>query len=193
MSGRFTEGVREPLVTATAHGLMLAADKAKLDATTGTYTSADAAKLATLQVPVSRLTYGPATDHLSGAAIAAGTWTDIHANQSFTVGSATAWLAVAVRLGLVATGAVAAELAMRALFDSGGSALGVWCGAAMVPAAGSWGALSGGAFYLLPGFAAGTHTVKLQIYGNGAFTAYCRAASQPNNEFLSIHVVELSK
>lgn len=179
MSGRFSEGTREQLATATVDGLLSAADYAKL---------------ATLQVPVSRLVYAPATDHLSAAAISASTWTDIHANQNFTVVSTAAWFAVVIRLGMIGLAAGAPELAARALFDSAGSALAVQFAGGMVGTAGGGGSLSGGTFYLGPGTfaAAGTHTVKLQVYGNAAWTAYCRASSQPNIEFLAIHIVELS-
>jgi hypothetical protein len=159
----------------------------------GALSAADFAKLATLQVPTLRLSYTANTDLMNATAIAATTWTDLHANQSFTVASTASWFLVSVRLGLVATtGAGNPELAARALFDSAGSALGVNFAAGMI--GGTWEALSGNAFLLSAGtFAAtGTHTIKIQVYGNAAWTAYCRTSSQPNTEFASITIAELN-
>jgi hypothetical protein len=168
-----------------------------LDAATsalaGALSAADFAKLATLQVPALRLSYTANTDLMNATAIAATTWTDLHANQSFTVASTASWFLVSVRLGLVATtGAGNPELAARALFDSAGSALGVNFAAGMI--GGTWEALGGNAFLLSAGtFAAiGTHTIKIQVYGNAAWTAYCRANSQPNTEFAAITIAELN-
>lgn len=199
MSGRFSESARQiTRVTAPITNTGSAWEPnvgigAATGAAAGSMSAADFAKLATLQVPVLRLSYTANTDLMNATAIAATTWTDLHANQSFTVASTASWFLVVVRLGLVATtGAGNPELAARCLLDSAGTPLGVNFAAGMI--GGTWEALSGNAFLLSAGtFAAtGTHTIKIQVYGNGAWTGYCRASSQPNTEFASITIAELN-
>lgn len=159
----------------------------------GLMSSADFAKLATLQVPVSRLTYAPNVDHMNGAAVAATTWTDVHANQTFTVGSATAWLAIEIKLGLIATSAALAQIAARVNFNSGGTPVLVMFGEGIVSPAAGFGDLSGTLFFVSPAvLPTGANTIKVQIFGAAALTAYCRPNTQPNTEFYSLRVVELS-
>ena len=129
-------------------GLMSAADKAKLD---------------TLAATVNRLGMAYAVDIFNGTAIAAATWTDCGTAQSFTLGSASNWLAVEIKLGLIATATGATHLSARANFDSGG--LVIPFGNGIVPAASGYGAVQGDTFYLPPGtLVAGSHTVKVQFY-----------------------------
>lgn len=173
----------DPLATPRRNGNMSAADKRALD---------DAvAKLGTLQVPVQRLAYVANTDLLSGAAIAAATWTDVHASQTFAVHSAASVLLVAANCSVKAVnGAVGAvELTLRAIVDSAGTPATVALDGDFLPTSG-FGALGGGTFFAT-GLAAGSHTIKLQVYGNQAWTAYCRASTQANIEFVNIVIYEL--
>jgi len=157
----------------------------------GALTAADFAKLARLQVPVQRLVYVASTDLLSGAAMTANTWNDVDANHNFTVASTASVYLVAVNCQVKAiSGATGAELASRAIIDAAGTPQTVQLGGAFCQNSGN-GAIGGGAFYVT-GLAAGTHTIKVQVYGNAAWTAYCRASAQANVEFLNIVIYELS-
>lgn len=158
----------------------------------GALSGADFATLATLQAPVNRLGYVAGTDVLNGAAIAATTWTDIHANQNFTVTGTGSWLVFQLRLGLHAQAAGISSIAARAQIDSAGTPINVNFAAGIVAAAGQFATLSGGMFYTT-NLAAGSHTIKMQVWGDLALTAYCRASSQPNIEWATILVLELSK
>lgn len=162
-------------------GLLTKADYARL------VTTAERAKLAALEAPVLRLAYTAAADILSGAALAATTWTNAIADQSFSVNSATSYLIVEVRAAILGNGAAITQYATRALMD----------GASPVPLAGAAHAAGGyavasGAAFQANGLAAGAHTIRVQVYATAATTVYCRAASFPSQEWLAIRVWELS-
>jgi hypothetical protein len=139
-----------------------------------------------MRAPVSRLVYVASADLANGLAVAATTWTDIVPSQSFTLGSRTGFLYVSVRVAIgIANGGVASEFACRALID----------GASAVPLSGDSAVASGlanlgGGMFRDTGRAPGSHTIKIQVYGQAAFTAYCRAASNPNEEFAAITIDE---
>jgi hypothetical protein len=161
-------------------GLILPADYAML------LTAAERAKLATLKAPVLRLSYDAASDLMNAAAIAATTWTDLVPAQAFTIGATTAYFLVEVRLSLNANAVGLTSVAARAQIS----------GATNVPlrgdqvAAGGWGNV-GGATFVGTSFG-GAQTIKIQVYGTAAFTAYCRASSQVNTEFAAIRILEIS-
>jgi hypothetical protein len=190
MSGRFSEGTREQLATATAHGLLSAADYARLAAMTGTFTSADEAKLDSLQVPVLRLAYDEAADTLNGAAVAAGSQTDVIANQNFTVSNNTSVLIFEVRAAVLVNGANLTGCGLRANIDSAGTPTLVKLGGASFPVNGI--ATAPGATFVGNGFAPGAHTIKVQLYVGAASTANCRCAGAPNQEFVGIRIWELT-
>jgi hypothetical protein len=171
------QGRRYYRATATADGLLSAADFSKLDA---------------LQVPVTRLSYAPGTDLLNAAALVAGTFADIHANQSFTVGSATAQSLLILRMGLIATSAATNSLGLRLVFNSAGTPINVAMSGGIVAFANGYGVLTGGALWLPAAFLpTGTNTVKAQVVCAGAATAYCRGSSTPATEPYNLQIVEV--
>lgn len=160
----------------------------------GLMSPADFAKLATLQVPVSRLSYTPGADLLTAAAIAASTWTDVHANQNFTVGSATAGLLLLLRCAISVTAAGGnSSLGLRAVFNSAGTPINVMLGGGNTGAAGAVDSLHGTAIWLPPAFLpTGTNTVKVQLISGLAATASCRPVTgAPNTEPFNIRILEL--
>lgn len=166
------QGRRYYPATATADGLLKAADFAKL---------------ATLQAPVLRLVYAASTNLLSGAALTAATWADLQANQNFTVSSTASVLLVHARVGMLVTAAGAFNCALRALVD----------GTQAEKLTNEWGAAStfvglGGGSFAMTGLAAGTHTIKLQVIADVTATAYCRASSVPTYEFCLLTIEEYS-
>jgi hypothetical protein len=140
---------------------------------------------------VTVLSYGPATDFLNGAALTAGNYVDVIANQDFTVTSATSAIEIAVRLSVNITAALASNLAARAVIDSGGTPITVNMDGGFANA-GAFDNVGGAAFWT-GGLAAGTHTIKLQVAATQNATAYCRAASAAGYEFAEIQVVECSR
>jgi hypothetical protein len=150
-------------------------------------TTAERAKLAALEVPVLRLSYDASTDLLNGAAIAAATWTNVFADQSFTIASVASRFLVEVRIHVAVTAVALGSIALRALLD----------GTTPVMLAGNMvnaGAFAGvsGATFQGAGFGAGSHSIRVQLYCSTAATAYCRANSQPNFEFAAVRVLELT-
>jgi hypothetical protein len=159
--------------TATHQGLMSRADKAKLD-----------------NLGAVRLTYLATTDIANGLAVTLNTWTTIGTAQGFNVGLTTSAILVSVAGSIIAGAAGLISVGSRVLFDGTTPGnLGGWPSVA----AGAFGnALAGAAPRVFSGFAAGAHTVAVQIIVSANATAYCRAASNPNYEGLTIGVVELA-
>jgi hypothetical protein len=153
----------------------------------GALTAADFAKLASLQVPVSRLTYAASTDLLSAAALAANTWVDVGTAQAFTASSSAAVFLVSVQAAVMVVTTTTTGGALRLLNDLGGAVL---LGGGSCAGAGRF-TVSGGAFHS-SGFAAGSHTWKLQVLANVASTAYCRCNTEPNTEYVGIRILELN-
>ena len=137
------------------------------------------------------LEYVASTDLLSGASIAANTWTDLTANQSFTNSHP---LVVISGGGCCLMGGVSGggQCGSRLLIDSGGTPTAIQLGGDHIPGSNFGNALSGAPTTFISGLASGVHTVKLQIYANLACNAYCRASTQGNLEKASIRVVEHS-
>jgi hypothetical protein len=161
--------------TAAHQGLMSRADKVKLDA---------------LEVPLLRLNYiAPSgADLANGTAMAATTWVNLNTDQSFTVGSTASLLLVVVRGVAIAPGnAAATQVASRLLFDG---ATPVGLGGGWAPGAGFCNALAGLTLVPLVGFAAGAHTVRVQLWSTAAGNFYCRTNTAPNQEGLAIVIYE---
>lgn len=146
----------------------------------------------TRRVQKIQLDYVAATDLLSATAIAATTWTDILANQTFRVDSATSVIRINV-LGCMTignSGTANTNHAVRAVIDSAGTPINKPLGGAVQGATtGYCNPILGGPLEL-SGLTIGNHTIKLQVYSAVAATANLRASAAPNVEFLNIQVVE---
>lgn len=147
--------------------------------------------------PAIKLDWSATTDLASETVLTAATWQDLCPNVSFVVSAAgtSAVLAISVRGQAQAgenssTGAIAS----RFVLDSAGSAQAHNLGAGWkVGGVNAYVNVFDGAntVYVM-GLAAGSHTIKVQVFPNVAGVAlYCRAASFPDTESLSIQVVEL--
>lgn len=156
----------------------------------GAMTPAHFSKLATW--PLARLQYALAADTWNATALTAGTQNDANANQNFTVNSTASVLLFDVRMNVLfnATGAGIAEVAVRANIDSAGTPVLVKLSADGGPNT-LW-STAGGSWFWLAGFAAGTHTIKIQCSPNVNGNAYLRAAGVPATEFLTINILELN-
>jgi hypothetical protein len=82
------------------------------------------------------------------------------------------------------------SLATRAVIDSAGTPVNVVLGGGISEINNF--ANAGGGSFILSGLAAGTHTIKTQVIAGQNATAYCRASSLPNFEFLAIHITEFN-
>lgn len=173
MSGRFSDSPRAVVGSPTRDGLMSAADKAKLDG---------------LQVPLSRLAYAASTDVLNGVALVANTWTDVHVAQNFTVTSATSVVLIELRLAAIfVLPATDTQVASAILLDGATREL----AGSGIGKASTYGHTAG-AFFWFRGFGAGTHTIKAQVFATTAATAFCRASTTPNVEWIKINCLELT-
>jgi hypothetical protein len=140
------------------------------------------------------LDYTQASD-LSGITMTANTWTDIVANQSFTVGAGTSSIEVAVSgfAGIISSDGSQRNFGVRIVIDSAGTPINKQvAGCVSQPNSGIvLNALSGNSLVNLGALSAGSHTVKLQGYhytANG--TLYCRPSSFGNAEHLNLQVLE---
>lgn len=144
--------------------------------------------------PKLRLNYiAPATADLSnGAAIAANTWTTVGAAQSFTVNSLTALLVAHVSGLVIGPNVANVEISSRLSFDGGAATVmlgGEYSAAGANPYANF---LAGAGPVYFNAFAAGAHTVAVQIYSTALGVYFCRPQTQPNSEALRITVLELT-
>lgn len=145
-----------------------------------------------LKHPILQLDYVETTDIANGLAIGNGSWSDLCSNQNFSVsGGTAALLEVSMRGAALCGFGVAAEIASRLNIDSGGTPVyAKMNGTTTGGGAGVINPIGGGKFWLT-GLAAGTHTVKVQLFADAASNvAYCRCSSFPNTESLAIQVVE---
>jgi hypothetical protein len=158
---------------------------------TGTALGVNSAALTV--APTSRLDYVAGADLANGAALTTGVWTDLIANQSFTLGSTGSWLAVNIRLaGLVFCSSGVSEYAFRAMFDSSTSLVLTFAGAITISS--QYGPMLGGQLYLPPSYfaASGSHTIKLQIVcGSPNTFIYLRPSSAGTFEQVAIRILEL--
>jgi hypothetical protein len=147
-------------------------------------------------VGISRLSAIEATDLFSATALTAATWTDFKANQNFTVDNANSVILISI-VGRAQVGSTAAatEATSRIIVDSAGTPITRYVGGDASYAANQFGnPFSGGGLIMITGLAAGTHTIKTQIYSVAASSVvYCRCSTQPNTEFFATYVYELKK
>jgi hypothetical protein len=141
-----------------------------------------------------RLDYTQSSD-LSGTTMTANTWTDIVANQSFTVGAGASSIEVAVSgfAGIISSDGSQRNFGVRVVIDSAGTPINKQVAGCVSQAnSGSvLNALSGNSLVNIGALSAGSHTVKLQGYhytANG--TLYCRPSSFGNAEHLNLQVLE---
>lgn len=133
-----------------------------------------------------QLNYVAATNLLDGAAIAAGTWTNVGTAQTFRVDSPTSLVTIALHGHLMLVAGSASEFSSRLVLDGaavyklGGmyfSTAQVWCNP-----------FGGGNTVTIADLSVGDHTVIAQIATNIAGNAYLRPTGV--NEPYGIQVVE---
>jgi hypothetical protein len=135
------------------------------------------------------LDYSAAADLLNGAT-PANTWLDVISNQTFTVSSSSSLIHIMVGGVINFIPSTYANSVTRLVIDSGGSTLYKYLGGGIPASNEYFNLLSGVCTVVLSGLAAGTHTVKLQMFSTTSGNAYCRPATYPGYEFLHIRVVE---
>ncbi|HXI16420.1 MAG TPA: hypothetical protein VNM48_08615 [Chloroflexota bacterium] len=149
------------------------------------------ADLASNAVNVLQLNYTAAVDLANVSAIAANTWTDLGTNQSFTVVDATSLVSIEVGGCTLGVSPVsAASIAARIVIDSAGTPINVLFAGGTSQTSQYAPFFAGAKPIKVTGLAAGSHTVKVQLYTTIAGTVLCRAATSPNTESLLISVVE---
>lgn len=129
------------------------------------------------------------TTNLSVTGMSAATWTDVKANQNFTVASATSLIEIAIRAFAIPNVAASNEIASRIVIDSAGTPINEPLGGFFYSTnVGNYFAGSGSIF--LSGLTAAVHTIKLQAYSVTASNQFlCRTASTPP-EFLRMQIIE---
>ena len=139
---------------------------------------------------VRQLNYVAAADLINGAGTAT-TWTDLTANQSFTVDVATSQIVISAAVGGQATYTGASWAGqLRLVLDSAGTPSYFYIGAFQA-LSGQSNALPGGGVWLVGALSAATHTIKVQYFVSHTVTMTVRASTQPNYEGLAIQVLEV--
>lgn len=144
------------------------------------------------QIGKVQLTYNLASDvNISG--IAVDTWTDVIANQNFTVDDANSIIMITAN-GMITLGSNGQCFARtRFVIDSGGTPQNILYGGTIVLSSAGMNGLNGGSPIFITGLSAGTHTVKLQAWIDGTGSITCRASSLSPHESLAIRVLELKR
>lgn len=142
-----------------------------------------------IRKPKLRLDYKTTADWYGGTAVATHpSWTDVAAEQMFTIESASSLVEIHVGGGMIAGSSTLSQTTYsRILVDGVAYPLGCNQG----NAAGHIGnPLAGAIPLVLTGFSPGAHTLKLQVSGNSAGTnMYLRSATYPS-EAIQMRVVE---
>src|SRR5438270_5816224 len=86
------------------------------------------------------------------------------------------------------TAAGANDLGTRIIVDSAGTPITKLIGGAYPNTNNT--TITANGTVILTGLAAGTHTIKLQVYASNTTSLVCRASTQPNQENLGIQVIE---
>jgi hypothetical protein len=123
--------------------------------------------------------------------IGANNWTDLITPVTFNVDDANSIVVVLVGgvcLGVLAAGV--AGLSSRSTMD--GSTIRK-LGGARSPANDYGNFLAGAAPQIWTGLAAGSHTLRVQLFSTSAGTFVCRTSSVPDTEHLSVRVLELKR
>ena len=157
-------------------------------AVTGPYGTSGTSNLITSSL---LLNYVASTDLFDGATITTA-WTDVTANQTFTVTNASAVFAISVNGSISIGNNVAVKTATHRInIDSAGTPILKTLGMTKTPAGGYQNCCGGNVIYMT-GLTSGSHTIKSQIYATAAVTAYLRASSLPDEEFFNMQVVQLA-
>jgi hypothetical protein len=131
------------------------------------------------------------TDLASGTAIAASTWTDLTSTISFNVDDANSVVEIAVGGNVVGVAPSSiAQITSRMLLDGSTTKK---LGGSRSPVSDYGNFLAGAKPWYLTSLSAGAHTVKVQLFATSAGVFYCRPASLPDLEFLSIQVMEYKR
>jgi hypothetical protein len=140
-------------------------------------------------VPNRILNYTQSSD-ISGVALGNGTWTDVLANQNFTVANASSLVEISIR-GLAFNNVVAGPQAVRAIIDSAGTPITENVSGYYMSSGLNGNMFAGSAPFFLSGLSAAVHTIKLQATSSNAVPGafYCRPSGAPP-EFLRIQIVE---
>jgi hypothetical protein len=141
------------------------------------------------QVNKRQLNYTAATDIANAVAVSTAVWVDVHTNQSFAVDDASSVVEIAVRgTVLVSSPTNGSQVGTRILLDG---ATGYFLGGGLMPAASAYlNGLSSAGIVALTGLSVGSHTVRVQAICSANAALYCRPATFPNYEGLSIVVME---
>lgn len=155
----------------------------------------DSPALANNSVSQIRLSAIENTDLWNGSAITVSTWTDLKANQNFTVSGPTSVIAINIVGSVSIGGGSAGSTSSRIIVDSGGTPITRYLGAQNIQAVAAYtNPLSGSGTVWITGLSAGVHTIKTQVYTAATSSLmYLRASSLPNNEFLATYVAEFKK
>lgn len=124
--------------------------------------------------------------------LTSSTWTDVFANQTFTLAGGSSLIEFAVRGYLnILSASGNPNVAFRLAIDSAGTPSYLYLGGQTVnPSTGTNG-LTGAGLASVSALASGAHTVKLQGYSAGVgSTAYCRTVTFPIGEIFTVEVFE---
>lgn len=193
---------RGPSGNRASHGILISSGSNNYIGPNDTYDSGNTAEIsdsgtATRRQVKLQLDYSHAADLNGGASLAttAGTPTDLVANQTFRVDSATSVVEISVRLG--------------ALGGAGGTVPSTWTTQIVVDSAGAntthklssdtqqvattqYTGLNGGTVRIT-GLAIGNHTVKIQAVATQNGAVFLRASSTPTYEYAKIQVTEYQR
>lgn len=144
------------------------------------------------KTPTVLLNYVESTDVDSTISIPATTWTDVNANQSFTVATTTDIIQICIQHGMqFLAGSGTPRVAMRAVLNSAGTPINVKYSSSDASTGVQIASPSGGSFYLAASaLPAGASTIKLQIFSTTAGTLDIKTATFPDTEFIQIQVIE---
>lgn len=132
------------------------------------------------------LDYQETTDLLSAFSVTLDTWTQILANQNFTVTNGSAPIQFMAAIGMSGTASLS-RIQLRFVVDSAGTPVYY-----KFPVAWASNFAGGSATFVISSLTAGAHTVRLEIWSaDSNATIYLRAASQPDDEYLSLQVLQL--
>lgn len=134
-----------------------------------------------------QLNYALASD-VSALSTGTATWTDVIANQSFTVDDGNSNIEVFTNVITTCVPTAATRIGFRLNIDSGAQTVIVGGGITSNTSAGD--AQLAFASAVLSALSAGTHTIKLQVYTQSAGSSlYCRASTVPTEQ-LKLTVIE---
>lgn len=140
-----------------------------------------------------QLDYVASTDLANGTSLSSGfTWTDLSANQSFTVDLNTSTLWISVGGCVLLAGSANDNIATRIVIDSAGTPQNVIIGRQQQLSASGWtNALAASQRVPITGLSAASHTVKVQVASRLGGSFYCLASSSPESYGLRIIVEEV--